>query len=79
MLDSEILKGNTALFLPKIQVEETGLYRCQLTVFPNAAQGMASLEMAGKLVYISFPPLPGILKVTIAYVRASLGLLVPSV
>lgn len=57
MLDSEILKGNTALFLPKRQVEETGLYRCQLTVIPNAAQGMASLEMAGKLVYISsFPP-----------------------
>lgn len=70
MLDSEIKKGNAALFLPKIQLEETGLYRCQLIVTPDAAQGTASLEVIGNLFSVSIFS-PGILKVKIAYIGAS--------
>ncbi|XP_025934778.1 natural cytotoxicity triggering receptor 3 ligand 1 isoform X2 [Apteryx rowi] len=55
MLESEIKKGNAVLFLTKIQLEETGLYRCQVTVTPDDAQGTASLEVVAQPSVSLFP------------------------
>lgn len=46
--DSELRRGNASLFLPQIQTNEEGTYRCSVIVTPEKAEGTSSLEVVGK-------------------------------
>ncbi|XP_060131980.1 natural cytotoxicity triggering receptor 3 ligand 1 isoform X2 [Zootoca vivipara] len=45
MDESELKKGNAALFLPQIQISEEGIYRCSVTVTPVSDEGTTVLEL----------------------------------
>nr|XP_020658593.1 uncharacterized protein LOC110083979 isoform X2 [Pogona vitticeps] len=53
--ESELEKGNAALFLPQIQAKDEGAYTCSVTVTPDHAEGTTILEVLAEPV-VSLTP-----------------------
>lgn len=48
MDENNLKKGRAALFLPQIQLNESGTYICYVAVTPSKAEGTTVLEVVGK-------------------------------